>query len=81
MSDLGMVYRENTTHQVMCELCKKVTHNSYRVQVGDLGLMRFCSGLHAKMAQDNYAKNRSLGVSPINPNPITDDIEQEGEVF
>lgn len=79
MAVLGMVYREHTTHQVACELCKKVTHNSYRVPVGDLGLMRFCCGLHAKMALDNYETNKLKGLGPNNNQPITDDTDEEPE--
>lgn len=69
---LGMVFRETTPHQVKCDLCHKVTHHSYRIKVGDF-MYRFCSGIHANIAIENYKENKSISASPVNPDGISDD--------
>ena len=59
---------------VKCDLCKKPSHGTYHVVLGD-NHYNFCSGLHANMAARNYEKNKDkIGI--ISQDPDTDYAEE-----
>lgn len=72
-----MVLRKTSPHLVRCDLCQKVSHNLYQVEIGEDNLKyKFCSGMHAQTAKENFDKNIELKRTPsILPEEIT---PQEG---
>lgn len=71
---LGMVFREESKHQVHCDFCKRVTHQVYRVSIGDF-MYKFCSGMHAQAAINNYHIKKKNGMSPNLPGGVEEDAD------
>ena len=72
------VFRSKNTFMKRCDRCHKQTHYIYRMQLGQFSY-NFCSGLCADAARKEYEKKEKLGITPTNPEPITDLIEDGDE--
>lgn len=70
-----MALRKHSNHLVRCDLCQKVTHDVYDVEIGGMRY-KFCSDMHATQALANFNKNIELGRKPY----ITEAPEEPIEV-
>jgi hypothetical protein len=61
-----------------CDKCGKLSHYIYHMQLGQFPY-NFCSGICANNARLEYEEKKKSGVSPSNPEPVSDLIEEEGE--
>lgn len=59
----SMVLRQNVPYLVKCDLCGHVSHNIYQVSFDGVKY-KFCSGMHAEQARNNFNKNKELNVKP-----------------
>lgn len=65
----GMVYRQKNVYMKRCEKCNKLSHYTYRIQLGGIGYT-FCSGFCADAAQKEFEYKQKNGISPNNTEPI-----------
>lgn len=73
------VYRHKNTFMKRCDKCGKLSHYIYRIALGQF-TYNLCSGMCAEKAMHEYEYKEKNGITPVNDEPITDEIEG-GEPF
>jgi hypothetical protein len=68
----GMVYRHKNIYMKRCDKCTKLSHYTYRIQLGQHNYT-FCSGMCADTARKEYEYKEKNGISPNNSEPINDE--------
>lgn len=71
--------RHKNAYMKRCDRCGKLSHYIYRMQLGQFSY-NFCSGLCANAARIEYENKTSKGITPLNPDPI-DDTMEEGDLI
>ena len=66
-----MSYRMTSNHLLRCDLCKKVTHTVYAIELDGIKY-KFCSGAHADAARRNFEEKKRLGVTAASTEMPTD---------
>lgn len=69
-----MGLRRKVDHAVRCDLCHQPTHNPYSLSI-EGNLYNFCSGLHARMAGENFKKKQEEGF-PASPSSLPQSAEE-----
>lgn len=66
------VYRQKNIYMKRCDKCKKLSHYTYRINLGGISYT-FCSGLCAQAAQKEFDEKLQKGITPNNLDPIEED--------
>mgnify|MGYP001587252371 CR=1 FL=1 len=67
-----LAFRVDSPMLQRCDLCKHPAKSLYKVQIGE-HQYKFCSGMHANTATENYNQKKAKGITPANPFPLEEE--------